>query len=105
MLSKFTWICIYHILYYFLLLISIFYLGTGEAGKTTFIKQMRIIHGSEYDENEIQEFKKIIFQNIYDGICKLGDAMDHLNISYKNTIPEVFCCFTVLLLNYIIRYL
>eukprot|EP00800_Vazella_pourtalesii_P012428 TRINITY_DN2926_c1_g1_i1.p1 TRINITY_DN2926_c1_g1~~TRINITY_DN2926_c1_g1_i1.p1 ORF type:complete len:363 (-),score=30.95 TRINITY_DN2926_c1_g1_i1:111-1199(-) len=63
-------------------------LGTGEAGKTTFIKQMRIIHGSEYDENEILEFKKIIFQNIYDGICKLGDAMETLNISYNSTIPE-----------------
>lgn len=66
------------------------FIGTGEAGKTTFIKQMRIIHGSEYDENEILEFKKIIFQNIYDGICKLGDAMETLNISYNSTIPEVF---------------
>ena len=57
---------------------------------------MRIIHGSEYDENEIQEFKKIIFQNIYDGICKLGEAMDSLNIPYKNNIPEVFSHFTLI---------
>ncbi|KAI6646227.1 guanine nucleotide-binding protein (G protein), subunit alpha [Oopsacas minuta] len=70
---------------------------TGEAGKTTFIKQMRIIHGVEYDENEILEFKKTIFQNIYDAIAKLGDAMIEFKISYRTNLPEVSVSFRILI--------
>ena len=52
---------------------------------------MRIIHGAGFEENDRLEYKKIIFQNIYDGISKLGDAMENLNIPYKNHLPEVGC--------------
>ena len=75
---------------------SFVFVGTGEAGKTTFIKQMRIIHGSGFEENDRLEYKKIVFQNIYDGISKLGEAMDTLSIQYKIQLPEVNSIFIVL---------
>ncbi|GBP11538.1 G protein alpha q subunit [Eumeta japonica] len=40
-------------------------LGTGESGKSTFIKQMRIIHGSGYSDDDKRGYIKLVFQNIF----------------------------------------
>lgn len=40
--------------------IKILLLGAGESGKSTFIKQMRIIHGEDYSESDRLEFRTII---------------------------------------------
>jgi len=58
-------------------------LGTGESGKSTFIKQMRIIHGSGYNENDRIEFRARVFENIYRGMRAMVDAMDNLHIEYE----------------------
>ena len=36
--------------------------GCGESGKSTFIKQMRIIHGCGYSDEDKEGFKMIVFQ-------------------------------------------
>ncbi|XP_076846441.1 guanine nucleotide-binding protein subunit alpha-14 [Brachyhypopomus gauderio] len=61
-------------------------LGTGESGKSTFIKQMRIIHGSGYNEEDRKTFTKLVFQNIITAMQSMIRAMDMLNISLTN--PE-----------------
>uniref|UniRef100_A0A8C5ZR14 Guanine nucleotide-binding protein subunit alpha n=1 Tax=Marmota marmota marmota TaxID=9994 RepID=A0A8C5ZR14_MARMA len=38
---------------------------TGESGKSTFIKQMRIIHGAGYSEEDKRGFTKLVYQNIF----------------------------------------
>ncbi|XP_060702430.1 guanine nucleotide-binding protein subunit alpha-11-like [Hemiscyllium ocellatum] len=58
-------------------------LGTGESGKSTFIKQMRIIHGSGYSEEDRKAFAKLVFQNIITAVQSLVRAMDTLNIQYQ----------------------
>ncbi|XP_041060217.1 guanine nucleotide-binding protein subunit alpha-11-like [Carcharodon carcharias] len=58
-------------------------LGTGESGKSTFIKQMRIIHGSGYSEEERKAFAKLVYQNIITAIQSIIRAMDTLNIQYQ----------------------
>ena len=63
--------------------------GTGEAGKSTFIKQMRIIHGQGYSDKDRAEFKVQVYRNIYMGMQILIDAMDHLKISYVNPESKV----------------
>uniref|UniRef100_A0A8C9L9H3 G protein subunit alpha q n=1 Tax=Pavo cristatus TaxID=9049 RepID=A0A8C9L9H3_PAVCR len=40
-------------------------LGTGESGKSTFIKQMRIIHGSGYSDEDKRGFTKLVV------VCRL----------------------------------
>uniref|UniRef100_A0A8C4SW68 Guanine nucleotide binding protein (G protein), alpha 15 (Gq class), tandem duplicate 4 n=1 Tax=Erpetoichthys calabaricus TaxID=27687 RepID=A0A8C4SW68_ERPCA len=55
---------------------------TGESGKTTFIKQMRIIHGDGYSSEQCQAFKKLIYQNIYTAMKSMVQAMDTLKLSY-----------------------
>ncbi|XP_052446109.1 guanine nucleotide-binding protein subunit alpha-14-like [Carassius gibelio] len=59
-------------------------LGTGESGKSTFIKQMRIIHGKGYTEDDRRAYAKLVFQNIFVSIHNLLQAMEHLNIPFAN---------------------
>ncbi|XP_043095344.1 guanine nucleotide-binding protein subunit alpha-14 [Puntigrus tetrazona] len=59
-------------------------LGTGESGKSTFIKQMRIIHGRGYTEEDRRSYAKLVFQNIFVSIHNLLQAMEHLNIPFAD---------------------
>uniref|UniRef100_A0A8B9JU37 Guanine nucleotide-binding protein subunit alpha-11 n=1 Tax=Astyanax mexicanus TaxID=7994 RepID=A0A8B9JU37_ASTMX len=62
--------------------------GTGESGKSTFIKQMRIIHGKGYSEEDRRGFTRLVFQNIFIAIKALIEAMKTLQIPFiddKNT--------------------
>ncbi|XP_062268788.1 guanine nucleotide-binding protein subunit alpha-11-like isoform X2 [Platichthys flesus] len=64
-------------------------LGTGESGKSTFIKQMRIIHGSGYSEADRRGFTRLVLQNIVTAIQALIHAMKTLQVDYidaHNTI-------------------
>ncbi|XP_013800426.2 guanine nucleotide-binding protein subunit alpha-15 [Apteryx mantelli] len=61
-------------------------LGTGESGKSTFIKQMRIIHGAGYSEEDRKHFAKLVFQNIFTSMQAMILAMEMLRIPYAN--PE-----------------
>ncbi|ESO12413.1 hypothetical protein HELRODRAFT_184821 [Helobdella robusta] len=63
-------------------------LGTGESGKSTFIKQMRIIHGSGYSDDDKRSFIKLVYQNIFMAINSMIRAMDMLKIPYKNPSNE-----------------
>jgi len=61
-------------------------LGTGESGKSTFIKQMRIIHGSGYSDEDKRGFIKLVYQNIFMAMQSMIRAMDLLKIQY--TVPS-----------------
>ncbi|KAJ3122584.1 hypothetical protein HK100_011909 [Physocladia obscura] len=62
--------------------IKILLLGTAETGKSTVLKQLRIIHGTGFTENDIQIFRSAARKNIYDTIRILIDAMVQLTIPY-----------------------
>ncbi|WAR30147.1 GNAQ-like protein [Mya arenaria] len=63
-------------------------LGTGESGKSTFIKQMRIIHGTGYSDDDKRGFIKIVYQNIFMAMNAMIRAMDTLKINYKDPNNE-----------------
>ncbi|KAH3866392.1 hypothetical protein DPMN_029455 [Dreissena polymorpha] len=63
--------------------------GTGES---TFIKQMRIIHGAGYSVDDKRCFIKIVYQNIFMAMNAIIRAMDTLKINYKGQNNEV-CMF------------
>lgn len=48
-------------------LVKILLLGAGESGKSTFLKQMRIIHGQDFDQRAKEEFRATIFSNVIKG--------------------------------------
>ncbi|XP_069784234.1 guanine nucleotide-binding protein subunit alpha-14-like [Narcine bancroftii] len=64
--------------------VKLLLLGTGESGKSTFIKQLRIIHGSGYSEEERKAFAKLVYQNIITAMQSITRAMDTLNILYQH---------------------
>ncbi|XP_018655274.1 putative gtp-binding protein alpha subunit, gna [Schistosoma mansoni] len=57
-------------------------LGTGESGKSTFLKQMKIINGKHFTNQEIEQLKDIIYDNIYKGVLFLLQARESLNIPW-----------------------
>ncbi|CAG5119601.1 unnamed protein product [Candidula unifasciata] len=65
-------------------------LGTGESGKSTFIKQMRIIHGAGYSDEDKRSHIKIVYQNIFMAMNAMIRAMDTLNIQYSNPANRSF---------------
>ncbi|XP_033335549.2 G protein alpha q subunit isoform X7 [Megalopta genalis] len=60
-------------------------LGTGESGKSTFIKQMRIIHGAGYSDDDKRGFIKLVYQNIFMAMQSMIRAMDLLKIEYADS--------------------
>ena len=48
-------------------LVKILLLGAGESGKSTFLKQMRIIHGQDFDQRAREEFRPTIYSNVIKG--------------------------------------
>ena len=58
--------------------------GTGESGKSTFIKQMRIIHGSGYNEADRTNFKATVYRNVIVAIQAMVTAMSDLQIPYAS---------------------
>jgi len=59
-------------------------LGTGESGKSTFIKQMRIIHGAGYSDEDKKTYIKLVYQNIFMAMQSMIRAMDLLRIEYRD---------------------
>ncbi|KAI5622725.1 guanine nucleotide-binding protein subunit alpha-12, partial [Silurus asotus] len=69
-------------------LVKILLLGAGESGKSTFLKQMRIIHGQEFDQKALLDFRDTIFENIIKGMRVLVDARDKLGLCLQNLENE-----------------
>ncbi|KAK5865784.1 hypothetical protein PBY51_020026 [Eleginops maclovinus] len=65
-------------------LVKILLLGAGESGKSTFLKQMRIINGQEFDKKALLDFRDTIYENILKGMRVLVDARDKLGISWQS---------------------
>ncbi|XP_016425133.1 guanine nucleotide-binding protein subunit alpha-12 [Sinocyclocheilus rhinocerous] len=69
-------------------LVKILLLGAGESGKSTFLKQMRIIHGKEFDQKALLDFRDTIFENVIKGMRVLVDARDKLGVPWQNSENE-----------------
>lgn len=50
--------------------------GAGESGKSTVIKQMKIIHQGGFTPEELTDFRIQIYRNIHDSILAILDCLD-----------------------------
>lgn len=64
--------------------VKVLLLGSGESGKSTFIKQMRIINGKKFLEDELKMFKTVVYSNIILGMKVLIDATNKLGLKFEN---------------------
>ncbi|CAO3683156.1 unnamed protein product [Rhizopus stolonifer] len=56
-------------------------LGAGESGKSTILKQMKLIHDGGYSRDERDAFKEIIFSNTVQSMRVILEAMESMGIS------------------------
>eukprot|EP00128_Syssomonas_multiformis_P019110 Colp12_sorted_trinity150504_noHs@17146 len=60
--------------------VKLLLLGAGESGKSTIVKQMRIIHASGYTDQDRTGFRDVIFGNILSSMAVLIQACENLEI-------------------------
>lgn len=74
-------------------------LGSGESGKSTIVKQMKIIHQNGYSEEELEQYRHTIYKNLTDCAKALIFAMKQFEISPEdagtNAAIELLSDYTV----------
>ena len=68
--------------------VKLLVLGMENSGKSTLIKQMRLIHGDGYTLCEQKSFIKYIYQNVLTSIQKLIKAMKQVRFPVKGSIAS-----------------
>lgn len=63
-------------------------LGTGESGKSTIVKQMKIIHNGGFPPEEIAEYRRDVFRNICEAMQQVLQAMDRLGVRFTGEVAE-----------------
>ncbi len=64
--------------------IKILLLGAGECGKSTVLKQMKILHMNGFSADELTEGRNLVFKNTLDAAQALCAAMKDLGVEYTN---------------------
>ncbi|CAO3665718.1 unnamed protein product [Rhizopus stolonifer] len=62
--------------------IKMLLLGAGESGKSTILKQMKLIHDGGFSQEERESFKEVIFSNTLQSMAVTLEAMDSLGIPF-----------------------
>ena len=59
-------------------------LGAGESGKSTVLKQMRLIHAGGFSRNERKQWRVVIFHNLVNAFQILLGAMEDTNTEFED---------------------
>ncbi|XP_016312582.1 guanine nucleotide-binding protein G(i) subunit alpha-2-like [Sinocyclocheilus anshuiensis] len=65
--------------------VKLLLLGAGESGKSTIVKQMKIIHEDGYSEDECKQYRAVVYSNTIQSIMAIIKAMSNLKIDYGDT--------------------
>lgn len=64
-------------------------LGAGESGKSTILKQMRIIHTGGFHNDERKEARQVIFSNLVVAYKIIIEEMKDMGKEFENKESEV----------------
>ncbi|KAL9098294.1 MAG: hypothetical protein Q9163_006023 [Psora crenata] len=64
--------------------VKILLLGAGESGKSTILKQMRIIYSEGFRMEERKEVRQVIFSNMIVAFKIIAEEMRELGLEYQN---------------------
>ncbi|KAF9047892.1 heterotrimeric G-protein alpha subunit, GPA3-like protein [Panaeolus papilionaceus] len=75
---------------------KILLLGSGESGKSTIVKQMKIIHQDGFSDSELAEYRPVVYKNVLDSaqqvvlhMRKIGlDCVEYSNRALVDKIIE-----------------
>ncbi|XP_037540826.1 guanine nucleotide-binding protein G(i) subunit alpha [Nematolebias whitei] len=68
--------------------VKLLLLGAGESGKSTLVKQMKIIHEDGYTEDERKQYKVVVYSNTIQSIMAIIKAMGQLKMDFQNPVRE-----------------
>ncbi|KAF7313272.1 Heterotrimeric G-protein alpha subunit 4 [Mycena kentingensis (nom. inval.)] len=72
--------------------VKVLLLGSGDSGKSTILKQMRLIHRVPFSAQEKETFRQLVFDNLVTGLSLLLAALQHMDLQlpdkYANVYPE-----------------
>jgi guanine nucleotide-binding protein G(o) subunit alpha len=68
--------------------VKLLLLGTGESGKSTILKQMKIIHMDGYSKEDYEQYREIVYSNTIQSLATIIHAMETLNIPFSETGRE-----------------
>ncbi|XP_038139030.1 guanine nucleotide-binding protein G(i) subunit alpha isoform X2 [Cyprinodon tularosa] len=66
--------------------VKLLLLGAGESGKSTIVKQMKIIHEDGYSEEECKQYKVVVYSNTIQSIMAIIRAMGLLKIDFGDPV-------------------
>ena len=65
-------------------------LGSGDSGKSTVLKQMRLIHSVPFSAQEVESYRQLVFNNLTHGLKYLLDAMEDMELTVSDdNLPHV----------------
>ncbi|XP_059150469.1 guanine nucleotide-binding protein G(i) subunit alpha isoform X2 [Physella acuta] len=62
--------------------VKLLLLGAGESGKSTIVKQMKIIHEKGYSQEECLQYKPVVYSNAIQSMIAIIKAMGQLKIQF-----------------------
>jgi guanine nucleotide-binding protein G(i) subunit alpha len=62
--------------------VKILLLGAGESGKSTIVKQMRIIHGNGYSPEECIQYRHVVYSNTLESLVAILNAMKTIGLEF-----------------------
>lgn len=68
---------------------KILLLGSGESGKSTIVKQMKIIHLHGYTPDELLSYRSVVNRNVVDSAQALVFAMRKFGLDCQHSINRV----------------
>lgn len=69
--------------------VKVLLLGSGESGKSTIVKQMKILHQNGYTKEELLEYKPYVYRNALECIKMIINAIIDLDPSMIKKNPSV----------------
>lgn len=64
-------------------------LGSGDSGKTTVLKQMRVIHRISFTPEEIESYRQLIFRNLTRGLDLVIDEMENTGLEVSPELRDL----------------
>jgi len=64
--------------------VKVLLLGSGDSGKSTILKQMRLIHKVPFSTQEIEFYRQLVFGNLTGGMKYLLESMEDMDIELSD---------------------
>ena len=68
--------------------VKLLLLGAGESGKSTILKQMKIIHMDGYSKEDFEQYREVVYSNTIQSLATIIRAMETLSVAFGDQSRE-----------------